>query len=457
MANLMSRSSGQVNALRSSPTITVLRIRFVATLLGGLKVRRAFQQPQHMVALEETVELADFPVVAESPEPTDNCHLVVVPKGASAEWLKNADAWIARSEEHAETAEPVVVEQNDLRIQWRPGRALVRAPADCLDDAVAALIDFAFYEGQLRVLETALEAREAQAQADVAIAYWIRRRQKKHWKRLQATVEYFAQMRLTYSRLEPRLAKGSRSLPLTARRIMTRLLRKADVEARLEALNDRLEALEELYEGATDRVADYRWYRNGHLLEICIIGLLLIEGILMSADLWIQYSGYQLDKLASMIETRAGNVEVARDLSEEFSATILKVADGNVTFVRTTTDKTTKQEVREEQTIPFAADVLIAKGKVDIDTKEVEEAGPIEGGLKNKMFAAIAEKGIKAIVVTDPTNTKIAEIYILASAAPAVQPRPANSGKGLAPQRGGKGNAGRPFQKGANGPGGKGG
>jgi hypothetical protein len=78
---------------------------------------------------------------------------------------------------------------------------------------VAALTDFAFYEGELRALEVTVEAREGQAQADVAFAHRIRQRDRRHWKRFKELIEYFSQLRLTYVRLEPRLAMGGAPFP----------------------------------------------------------------------------------------------------------------------------------------------------------------------------------------------------------------------------------------------------
>ena len=49
----------------------------------------------------------------------------------------------------------------------------------------------------------------------------------------------------------------------------------------------RLEACEDLYEGAHDRVADFCWYRSGHWLEVGIIAFLIVEVVLMSIELYI--------------------------------------------------------------------------------------------------------------------------------------------------------------------------
>ncbi len=56
-----------------------------------------------------------------------------------------------------------------------------------------------------------------------------------------------------------------------------RLIDEAEVDTRLEAASNRLEAFEDLYEGANDRIADYRWYLSSEWLEVAIIFLLLVE------------------------------------------------------------------------------------------------------------------------------------------------------------------------------------
>ena len=60
---------------------------------------------------------------------------------------------------------------------------------------------------------------------------------------------------------------------------------RARCEARAEALDTRLEACEELYEGANDRVADHQGWHRGHVLEVIIVALLLMEVILLCVDL----------------------------------------------------------------------------------------------------------------------------------------------------------------------------
>ena len=291
MTARVSQSSGKVPSNGPGASIVVKRIRFVDSAPPGARVRREFKHPRPRVAVEEVVGLGDLPAARAWPEPTDQFYVVFVPAGAAGEWQRKGDGWLAPPDQ-AEAAANVAVARDGYTVQWRPGRALVQGRVESPEALLSALTDFAFYEGELRDLERALEAHEAGAPADVARAHRIRFRDRKHWARLGETIEDLARMRLRYARLEPRLAKARRGMPAEARRLTAHLLARADVDARLEAFSDRLEACEDLYEGANDRVADYRWYIGGHALEIAIIGLLVLEVVLMGAELYLRCIDY---------------------------------------------------------------------------------------------------------------------------------------------------------------------
>jgi hypothetical protein len=283
-----------------SQSVAVRRIRFV-TAPAGVKPLRAFTQPRPCAAVVEPVDFVSTGLTVW-PEPTDQLDVVFIPSGArdpAPDWLAPPD--------HPDALPAIIVERPGVSVEWRPGRAVIRAAADRHADLLHAVIDFAFYEAELRGLERAVEAGEVNAAADTARAYRIQPQDREHWPRFATLIEHFGRLRLTYVKLAPRLAKPSRTLPTEARRIVARLLAKADVPARLEAITERLEACEDLYEGATDRVADYRWYRTGHRLEWGIIFLLIMEVALMSADLYIRYLDYMDPTPAetSQQETRA--------------------------------------------------------------------------------------------------------------------------------------------------------
>jgi len=277
-------------AAAQSPASVVTHVRFLADVSPEAKVLRVFREPRPCFAVEEAAEPSDPARQQLRQEGTDQLIVVLVPGTAAAEAKKFSDR-MPETADFSDASSTISIVVSGRSIKWRPGLALIQGrqgngEKDSLEGVLAALTDFAFYEGELRSLERALDSRERDAQADVARAYRIRFSDRRHWLRIGETIESLAQLRLTYARLESELAKAPRSVAIDARPVMTRLLDEALVEARLEAASNRLEAFEDLYEGATDRIADYRWYLSSEWLEVGIIFLLLAEIVLLGFELY---------------------------------------------------------------------------------------------------------------------------------------------------------------------------
>jgi hypothetical protein len=290
MSSTVVQLPNAATAAAQSPAIAITRVRFLAEVAPETKVLRVFREPRPCFAVEEAAEPRDLARQQLRQEGTDQLIVVLVPGTAAAEAKKFSELMLEVADP-SEASSTISIVVNGRSIQWQPGFALVQGrkvhgETNGVEGILAALTDFAFYEGELRRLERALDSRERDAQADVARAYRIRFGDRRHWLRIGETIESLARMRLTYARLESELANAPRNVAIDARPVMTRLLDEALVEARLEAASNRLEAFEDLYEGATDRIADYRWYRSGEWLEVGIIFLLLVEIVLLALELY---------------------------------------------------------------------------------------------------------------------------------------------------------------------------
>src|SRR6516164_4772787 len=90
-----SHVSSASSAAAAGQTISASVIRFVANAPAGVTVRREFKEPCRMVAVEETVALADLPAAKPWPEPTDHFYIVFVPSAAATGWLPSARDWMA--------------------------------------------------------------------------------------------------------------------------------------------------------------------------------------------------------------------------------------------------------------------------------------------------------------------------------------------------------------------------
>jgi hypothetical protein len=267
-------------ALESRASTQALRVshfRFAPDARAGESVRRRFTQPRSMVAIEQPAEALSM--VKPWPETLDDLYVVLASTPLTSEARSKIDSWLA-APDHPDARPPLAVQLDAGTVRWRPGRAAAESAVDVCKDLVVALVEFSFFEGELRRLEQELVSHEASASQDVTFAYQVGQADRTQWKRLGQTMVSISRLRLTFARLEPGLRAASPSLPPDARKAITRLIAGADVPSRLEAFDSRLEVCEDLYEGAVDRIADFRWYRNGERLEIAIVVLLVLEVIL---------------------------------------------------------------------------------------------------------------------------------------------------------------------------------
>jgi hypothetical protein len=254
-------------AAASSEALRAIHIRFTRDAQAA--------QPRSIVAIEQPAELSLLSD-APGPETADDLYVILPSTPVTSGMRSTIERWLAAPDRPG-TPPPLVVQMDAGTIRWRPGRAVVEGAVDVCENLVAALVDFSFFEGELRRLEQGLLPYEASAAGDIAFAYQIRQADRIQWKRLGQTLESVSGLRLAFARLAPSLRSVSRSLPPDARQAVTRLLAGSDVPSRLEAFDGRLEACQNLYEGAVDPIADFRWYRHGELLEIAIVALLILE------------------------------------------------------------------------------------------------------------------------------------------------------------------------------------
>lgn len=262
------------------------RIRFVSRPAPEAAIVRSFQHPRSCAAVAEPIEMQAL--LAENREANDHLIAIVMTAEAASEAKKLAETWIGRAGRDGAIA-TIAYAASGLKLQWQPGKAVIQAAGDAAEQALTAVVEFSFHESELRRMEETLAATEAIAPADVARAHRIRFRDRKNWRRIGDTIEALYRMRLEYARLEAQLISAPSSLPGDARDIFEHLLEESELHDRMEAFSNRLEACEDLYEGANDRVTDHRWYLEGHALEIGIILLLIFEVALMSADLYLKH------------------------------------------------------------------------------------------------------------------------------------------------------------------------
>ncbi len=260
-------------------------LRFVTEAPADAVVVREFSQPRSARAVKVAVAPANLGRTSETA--ADASVVVFVPIDAG-----NAAVEGVRAKLTGEKREPpkFAVKHGSELVEWWPGRALIQAGADARAEVQAAVVDFLFYEAELRELERIVTTGETQAVADLDVGHRVHPRDRGRWTALFDAMERFTRARLVFARLEPELSGDLSSLSAPSRRWLGRLYDAALVEDRAEALSYRLEALKDFYEAATQRVADFRWYREGRLLELTIIVILVLECLLMAGDLYLHFA-----------------------------------------------------------------------------------------------------------------------------------------------------------------------
>jgi len=176
------------------------------------------------------------------------------------------------------------------KILWRPGRAVVQAGGEYLNEWLIAMADFAFREGQLRKLEDPVRADLTAAPQDIPLTHAVSPADLKRQYHVNEMTSRNTLARLKFVQWGPRLENTSR-LSGFSKLIISELLEKTRISDRLKALDDQLEVLQDLYESANDRLTEFRYFNEEVHLERWIIFLLWLEVVLLVLELlmsWIK-------------------------------------------------------------------------------------------------------------------------------------------------------------------------
>ncbi len=180
-----------------------------------------------------------------------------------------------------------MVKVRDALVTWRPGRAVIQGAADHVEPLLAALVDFNYYEAELRRLEQELADFWQALEEDAPLAYDVTQADMVRHKEVGFRMEQTLRRRMRHVRLEPHLYRPAAHLPAAARDLGERLRGEARIEDRLEILDGQIETCESVYELSSQRISEFRAARQGFILESVIIVLLAAETVLLLVEmLW---------------------------------------------------------------------------------------------------------------------------------------------------------------------------
>lgn len=268
-----------------------LRIQFCADQTSGPSVVRKFCDPYVRAAVGRPLHVDELlSTAAVEPLPLDRFDFLFLPSGSATpiELQRRAEAWM--SDPGLSAAAPTIdlVLQSD-RVLWRPGRAVLLGSSRRMAELMAGLVDFAFFESELRRLEQELEEAWPTAEADVLLTHGVDRASLARRDHVNRMTRSTALRRIRFARLSPHLEKAPATLPGAGRRLATELALQAEVTERLKYVDDRLEVFEDLYELANDRLSEFRYFSQEYRLEMWIVVLLVIEALLIVGDLALSW------------------------------------------------------------------------------------------------------------------------------------------------------------------------
>ena len=265
---------------------TLRRIRFVAQAGGGDSVLMSFADPFPRQALMAASKWKG-PLTAAAGSEGDAVDILTVPHPPDdnprlREELSN---WVQESS-LAGVATPIGTVFHGAQVFWRPGRAAILAAPDRLELLLLALVDFNYYESELRKLEKEVAAAWPELEADSHLAHEVKLADLERREVLGDRMGHALQRRMRYARLEPHLHRASAHLSLQAQELGARLREKSRVEERLEALCGQLELFDHVYEMASQKLSEYRASRQELKLELIIIVLLAAETVMLLLSLY---------------------------------------------------------------------------------------------------------------------------------------------------------------------------
>jgi hypothetical protein len=182
---------------------------------------------------------------------------------------------------------PTLVRYRGVELMWRPGNVTLQCDRTQEDALVAGLVQFAFYELELRRIEDEIACTWAELDEDRPLAFEATPADLQRSQTIRGRMDRLLRRRMRHARIEPHLFAPDEDLPAAGHKLGEALRETMRAEARLETVDGQLEVFEHVYEMASQRLGEFRASHNEHVLEWVIIVLLAAETLLMLvATLW---------------------------------------------------------------------------------------------------------------------------------------------------------------------------
>lgn len=262
----------------TNPQPTLYRLQFTAATAARGSVTFDFADPAPRQATGEAVTV-DAPPLDEVTSVREVFHVLILPPALKddARWREGIATWLGQPD-------PITARSGEVQVSWRPGRALIVAPAAQAQAALEALVDFAFYENELRAIEQAIAVAWPGVETDTPLTYDITKADAARDQEIGQRACRVLQLRMRHARIEPHLYGPPARFARMPAQLGEALRENARCDERTEIADGQIEVQEYVYEMASQRMGEFRHARQGFVMEAIIIALLATEVVLIIVE-----------------------------------------------------------------------------------------------------------------------------------------------------------------------------
>ena len=192
---------------------------------------------------------------------------------------------ISESPQEKTAPPPLFIKYRSVELTLRPGLATLQCDPDQADSLISALVEFAHYERHLRRIETEIAEGWPELDQDKCLAFEVTPADLDRRPIVGGRMNRVLRQRIHLARIEPHLNQPAAALPAAAHKLGAELREKAEIETRLGTVDGQLEVFEYIYELSSQRMGEYKAAREEHTLEWIIIVLLVVESLMILAQL----------------------------------------------------------------------------------------------------------------------------------------------------------------------------
>ena len=249
--------------------LSLWRLRFVENLKNNDEALIKFSHPYLRFAVASLLPLEKIIEVFGTPESFDEFYFILIPNNVEipTECKKLTDELKWKK-----------VSFKEDKLFWKPGKAILQIAGLNVNKFFQSLIEFSFYEAELRKLEKETNEKWAIVERDIELTHQVKFSSIKQSRHVNEMTHQVTLQRMRYVRMRGLLEEASYS---------SQLLEQLDCERRLDSLEDQLEIYEDVYELANDRISEFKSFHVEAKLEIYVILLLLAEVVIMIFELYV--------------------------------------------------------------------------------------------------------------------------------------------------------------------------